>query len=228
MATITAMKWVPPFAAGQVRDHRLRWMLKELGLPYDVDLVDAPTMASPGYRAQQPFGQVPVLREDGRPPLFESGGIVLDLALRHGRLLPEEAGQRSLAICWLVAALNSVEPSLMNVAETAYFTRDEAQKALRRPVVEKAAKRRLRQLQDALGAREWLAGDAFSVADLMMSSVLKIGERLGLLEDFPALRAYQRRCFARPSHAAAIAEQCATIDAHAEEDMRHRAAKADG
>ena len=73
MITITAMKWAPPFAAGSVRDHRARWILNEVGWPYRVRLVDAPTMSSARYRTQQPFGQVPVMEEDGRPALFESG-----------------------------------------------------------------------------------------------------------------------------------------------------------
>ncbi|VXB31751.1 Glutathione S-transferase [Luteimonas sp. 9C] len=225
MIRITAMKWAPPFAAGQVRDHRARWVLREVGWPYDVRLLDAPAMKSADYRREQPFGQVPVLEEDGRPALFESGAMVLDVATRAGMLLPDDAGERALAICWVIAALNSIEPSLMNVAEVAYFMKDPAQKAARRPVVETAACRRLGELQDALGARTWIVGDAFSVADLMLASVLKIAHRLDLLDGFDALQAYAARCWARPAHREAIAEQCATIDAHRMEDMHYNALK---
>lgn len=141
--------------------------------------------------------------------------------MRANRLLPGDPGQRSLAICWVVAALNSIEPALMNVAEVAYFSKDEVQRTARRPVVEQAARQRLGALQDALGTREWIVGDAFSVADLMLSSVLKIADRLELLEGFDALQRYAQRCWDRPAHREAIAEQCATIDAHVQSDMRY-------
>ncbi|MET0328213.1 MAG: glutathione S-transferase family protein [Luteimonas sp.] len=221
MIRITALKWVPPFAAGQVRDHRLRWVLREVGWPYEVRLLDAPALKSTGYSREQPFGQVPAMEEDGRPTLFESGAVVLDVALRANRLLPEDAGERSLAICWLVAALNSIEPALMNVAEVAYFTRDGRQQAVRRPVVETFARQRLQALQAALGDRTWIVGGDFSVADLMLCSVLKIADRLDLLDDVHALRRYAQRGWDRPAHREAIAEQCATIEAHGEADMRY-------
>lgn len=224
--TITAMKWAPPFAAGQVRDHRVRWVLNEVGWPYQVRLVDAPTMASAEYREKQPFGQVPYLEEDGRPVLFESGAIVLDVAMRAGKLLPRDEGERAAAIGWLFAALNSVEPTLSNVAEVVYFMEDGPLKQQRRPTVVDAAQRRLAQLQEALGDRPWLVGDVFSVADLMMASVLKIARGLELLGSFPKLAAYQERCLDRPAYRAAIADQCATIAAHTMEDMRYDFGKA--
>ncbi|HTU59599.1 MAG TPA: glutathione S-transferase N-terminal domain-containing protein, partial [Polyangiales bacterium] len=121
MITITALKWAPPFAAGQVRDHRARWILNEVGWEYRVRLVDAPELSSPEYKDKQPFGQVPYLDEDGRPTLFESGAIVLDIAMRADKLLPKQDGARSAAISWLFAALSSVEPFLMNAAEVEYF-----------------------------------------------------------------------------------------------------------
>lgn len=225
MITITAMKWVPPFAAGQVRDHRARWILNEVGWPYRVRLVDAPTLASAEYRAEQPFGQVPVMEEDGRPTLFESGAIVLDVATRANKLLPADADGRAMALSWVIAALNSVEPFLMNVAEVDFFMKDEGEKAKRRPVVLKAAELRLGQLQQALGERDWLVGDGFTVADLMTASVLKIARSTGILEAFPALAAFQDRCFERPAYKQAVADQCATIAEHSAADMRYDEAK---
>jgi glutathione S-transferase len=117
MITITAMKWAPPFAAGQVRDHRARWILNEVGWPYRVRLVDAPTLKSSAYLRSQPFGQVPYLEEDGRPTLFETGAIVIDVATRAGKLIPADGPERALVISWVIAALNSIEPFLMNIAE---------------------------------------------------------------------------------------------------------------
>lgn len=220
MITITAMKWVPSFAAGQVRDHRARWILNEVGWPYEVRLVDAPTMKSAEYRSKQPFGQVPYMEEDGRPTLFESGAIVIDVATRADKLLPSDPGERALVMCWVVAALNSIEPFLMNCGEVEYFTDDKDVAAQRRPIVVAAAKEQLEQFQTSLGERDWLVGDAFTIADLMMSSVLKIGRRLDLLASFPAIAAYQDRCLDRPAYRKAVADQRAAIAAHEMADMK--------
>jgi glutathione S-transferase len=226
MITITAMKWVPPFAVGQVRDHRARWILNEVGWPYEVRLIDACDLVSREYREKQPFGQVPYLEEDGRPTLFESGAIVIDIASRAGKLIPAEGGERSLVLSWVIAALNSVEPFLMNVAEVEYFTKDEQQKLARRPVVIAAAEQRLAQLETAIGDRQWLVGDSFTIADLMMASVLKIARRLDLLAAHEKLAAYQDRCLDRPAYKQAVADQCATIDQHDMADMRFNEARA--
>jgi glutathione S-transferase len=220
MITITAMKWAPPFAAGSVRDHRARWILNEVGWPYEVRLIDATDLASNSYRSKQPFGQVPYLEEDGRPTLFESGAIIIDVATRAGILMPPEGNERSLVLCWVIAALNSIEPFLMNVAEVEYFIKDEAQKSARRPSVVEAAEKRLVELEVALGDRHWLVGDSFTIADLMMASVLKIARGLELLKRHPALIAYQDRCLDRPAYREAIADQCATIERHKMADMR--------
>lgn len=221
MITISALKWVPPFAAGQVRDHRVRWVLNEVGWAYSVRIVDAPTLVSAEYKQKQPFGQVPYLEEDGRPPLFESGSIVLDVATRSGKLLPEDSGERAVAIEWLFAALNTVEPVLANVAEVTHFIQDEEHKTRRLPVVLEAAHQRLAQLSDALGDRQWLVGDSFTVADLMMASVLKIARNLELLAPYPKLVAHQDRCFARPAYQQAIEAQCKTIREHEMADMKY-------
>ena len=220
MITITAMKWVPPFAAGQVRDHRARWILNEVGWDYQVRLIDAPTLKSGAYCAKQPFGQVPYLEEDGRPTLFESGAIVIDVATRANKLLPSDPDERSLVVCWVIAALNSIEPFLMNCAEVEYFIEDAEMATKRRPLVTAAARQRLEQLQTALGERTWLVGDTFTIADLMMSSILKIARRLDLLAGFPTLLAYQDRCLDRPAYRKAVADQCATINDHEMADMK--------
>ena len=219
--TVTAMKWAPPFAAGIVRDMRVRWILNEVGWPYEIRLVDAPTMKSAAYRAQQPFGQLPVLEEDGRRPLFESGAIVLDVAMRAGRCIaPEGTVERAEALQWAIAALNTIEPVLFDVAEVEYFMDDEAMRAARRPLVADAATTRLRELEGAIGERTWLVGDGFTVADLLMASVLEIAVRLGLLGGFPALVAWQKAVYDRPAHRKAEADQLAVIRAHRQEDMR--------
>jgi glutathione S-transferase len=221
MITISALKWVPPFAQGQVRDHRVRWVLNEAGWPYQVRLLDTEDQQGREYREKQPFGQVPILEEDGRPPLFETGAILLDVATRSGKLLPADEGQRSLAISWLFAALNSIEPPFSNLGEVDFFIEDEEMKAKRRPDVVQAVKARLDQLAAALGSRDYLVGDDFTIGDMMMSSVMKILHHTDLLDGYPTLAAYRDRCHGRPAYKKAIADQCADIARHDQNDMKY-------
>lgn len=221
MITITALKWAPPFATGNVRDHRVRWILNEVEWPYRVRLLSAVDLSSGDYRSMQPFGQVPALEEKGRPPLFESGAIVLDVATRAGRLMPKGDADRSLVTTWVVAALNTIEPPLINVAEVAYFLKDEEQKRQRWPLVTAAANKRLDELEMAIGERTWLVGTEFTVADLMMASVLKIARNLGLLDGRPAILRYQDRCLDRPAYRKAITDQQNDIARHSMDDMKY-------
>src|SRR5262245_47323926 len=115
MITISAFRWVPDFARGQVRDLRVRWALEEAGLPYRTRLLAQGDQDGPDYRALQPFGQVPVFEEDGFV-LFESGAILLHIGERSEALLPKDPRARARATQWLIAALNSIEPPVMNVA----------------------------------------------------------------------------------------------------------------
>jgi glutathione S-transferase len=218
---VTAMKWAPPFAAGKVRDHRARWVLNEVGWPYEIRLVDEPTKNSAEYRAKQPFGQVPLMEEEGRPPMFESGAIVLDVAMRAGKLTPETAGERAQMLQWSIAALNSIEPFLMNLAEVDYFMNDEAEKAKRRPGVLALVETRLGELQTALGDRTSIVSNSFTAADLILSSVLKIAHSLDVLDRFSTLASYHARCMDRPAQAKAVADQLAEIQDHDEQDMKY-------
>jgi glutathione S-transferase len=219
MLTVTAFKWVPPFAAGQVRDHRVRWMLNEIGWDYEIDLIDPTVQESEAYRAEQPFGQVPVLREAGRPALFESGAIVLDLAERSGKLWPADRDAQAQVRSWVIAALNSVEPYLSEIADVDFFTDDETLRDLRRPGVVAAARERLGKLSAAVGDRLYLVGGEFTAADLMLASVLRVAEHADLLAEYPNLSAYRARCLERPAFRKAVADQCRDIDAHGPQDM---------
>src|SRR6266851_1621499 len=150
MITITAFKWVPDFARGQVRDLRARWALEEAGLPYRTRLLEQGDQDKPAYRALQPFGQVPILEEDGQA-LFESGAIVLHVGERSETLLPKDAGARARATQWLIAALSSIEPHIMNVATLGLFYADQEWARLRRPGATEFARHRLASLAKALG-----------------------------------------------------------------------------
>src|SRR5262245_49077059 len=167
MIPISAFKWVPDFARGQVRDLRARWALEEAGLPYTTRLLEQGDQDKPEYRALQPFGQVPILEEDGLV-LFESGAIVLYVGERSQRLLPSEPGARALATQWLVAALNSIEPFVMNVASIDLFHADQEWARLRRPGAVEFVQRRLAALSGSLADKPYLDGERFTAGDLMM------------------------------------------------------------
>ncbi len=206
--TITAFDWVPPFAQGQVRDLRVRWALEEVGEPYDVDFLRPGEQKEPAHRSRQPFGQVPTY-EDGDVILFESGAIVLHIAERYGTLLPESAAGRVRAIEWMFAALNSVEPSIMDLSFVTIFERDKAWSAPRRGSVEERIDQRLGDLSVRLGGQPWLDGEAFTAGDLLMVSVLRIIVGQGLVEKYDNLAAYMQRGIARPAFQRALKTQMA-------------------
>lgn len=205
--TVTAFGWVPPFARGLVRDLRVRWALEEAGLPYRTRLIDPTIQASADYRAQQPFGQVPVFEEDGLV-LFESGAIVLHIGARSETLLPAEAGARARAVTWLLAALNSLEVAIQPLAEIGLFYPDQEWARLRRPDAEAWVRQRLADLAGWLGDRDYLEG-RFTVGDLMMAAVLRNLRHTELVAGEPRLHAYLQRCEARPAFQRALSAQLA-------------------
>jgi glutathione S-transferase len=206
MITISAFPWVPTFARGQVRDLRVRWACEEAGLPYDTRLLAQGEGDSPEYRALQPFGQVPIFVEDGFT-LFESGAIVLHIGERSEVLLPKDAKARARAIQWLFAALNSIEPSVMNLVQIDLFHANEEWAKLRRPGAEAFVRRRLGSLSSALGDKPFLDGDRFTAGDLMMSTVLRILRHTDIVTSDRRLAAYVERCTARPAFRRALDAQ---------------------
>jgi glutathione S-transferase len=208
MITISAFRWVPDFARGQVRDLRVRWALEEAGLPYRTRLLGMGDQDKPDYRALQPFGQVPILEENGFA-LFESGAIVLHIGERSEALLPEEPQARARATQWLIAALNSIEPFLLNVALIDLFYADQEWAKLRRPGAVEFAQKRLAGLSKALGDKLYLDGERFTVGDLMMATVLRILDHTDIVRSDPRLAAYVERCTARPAFERALNAQFA-------------------
>jgi glutathione S-transferase len=206
MITISAFKWVPEFARGQVRDLRARWALEEAGLRYTTRLLEQGDQDKPDYRALQPFGQVPVLEDNGLV-LFESGAVVLYIAERSDLLLPKEAAARARATQWLIAALNSIEPFVMNVALIDLFYAKEEWAKLRRPGAMEFARKRLSALSRSLGDKPYLDGDRFTAGDLMMTTVLRILGYTDVVSGDPRLAAYVERCTARPAFKRALSAQ---------------------
>ena len=205
MITVSAFRWVPDFARGQVRDLRVRWALEEAGLPYRTRLLEQGEQDTPGYRALQPFGQVPIFEEDGRV-LFETGAIVLHIGERSEALLPKDPAGRARATQWLIAALNSVEPHIMNVVMAELFYAGEEWARLRAPGARAFAERRVQAVGQALADKPYLDGHRFTAGDLLMSSVLRI---VPDLIASPNLKAYVERCTGRPAFRRALASQLA-------------------
>jgi glutathione S-transferase len=206
MITISAFPWVPPFARGQVRDLRVRWALEEAGLPYRTRLLEQGDGDTPEYRTLQPFGQVPIFVE-GDFALFESGAIVLHIGERSEALLPKDDRARARAIQWLIAALSSIEPFVMNVAVIDLFYADQEWAKLRRPSAEAFVRHRLGSLSKALGDKPYLDGDRFTAGDLMMSTVLRILHHTDIVTSDRRLAAYVERCTARPAFRRALDAQ---------------------
>lgn len=207
--TITAFAASPDRGAGLARDMRLRWAFEELGQPYDVRLVSFSEMKAPAHMALHPFGQIPTF-EEGDLALFETGAILLHLAGRHPGLLPDDPGARSRAVTWLFAALNTVEPPIVELEQSRYIVGDRPWYGELREVLEGRVRARLDQLAARLGEGPWLDG-AFSVGDLMMVLVLRRLEGAGILEGYPALAAYIARGQARPAYRRAFAAQLAVF-----------------
>ena len=206
MITMTAFPWVPPFARGQVRDLRVRWALEEAGLPYQTRLLEKGEGDTLDYRALQPFGQVPVFLDD-EFVLFETGAIVLHIGERSEVLLPKDAQARARATQWLIAALNSIEPHVMNVVLIDLFYADQEWAKLRRPSAEAFLRHRLGSLSKALGDKPFLDGDRFTAGDLMMSTVLRILHYTDIVASDQRLAAYVARCTARPAFQRALDAQ---------------------
>jgi len=205
--TITAFEKSPDGGKGLARDTRVRWALEEVGQPYAVRLVSFRAMKEPAHLALHPFGQIPTY-EEGDLALFETGSIVLHLAERHAGLLPRDANARARAITWMFAAVNTVEPPILDLSAARVMERDKPWYEDRLPLVMDRVRARLDQLSARMGDADWLDG-AFSAGDLMMVSVLLRLRASGILDEYPNLAAYVARGEARPAYQRAFEAQLA-------------------
>jgi glutathione S-transferase len=209
--TITAFERSPDRGRGLARDMRVRWALEEVGQPYDVRLLSFSEMKESPYRRLHPFGQIPTYQE-GDLVLFESGAIVFHIAKRHAGLLPDDANARSRAIAWMFAALNTVEPPIVERSMATLLERDKTWYAERLAMLEDRVRIRLAELSRWLGDADWLDG-AFSAGDLLMVTVLRRLGGSGLVENYPNLSAYVARGEARPAYKRAFDAQLAVFTA---------------
>jgi glutathione S-transferase len=202
---ITAFERSPDGGMGLARDARVRWALEEVGQPYEVRLVSFRAKQEPTHLRLHPFGLIPTY-EEGDLVLFETGAIVFHIAEHHVGLFPDDAHARARAITWMFAALNTVEPPILELVTARFGEGDKPWTEERLPLVTDRIRDRLVQLSDRLSDAEWLDG-AFSAGDLMMVSVLLRLRPSGLLDDFPRLPAYVARGEARPGYKRAFAAQ---------------------
>ena len=209
--TITAFERSPDRGQGLARDTRVRWALEEVGQPYEVRLLSFQAMKEPAHLALHPFGQIPTY-EEGDLTLFETGAIVFHIAERHAGLLPDDADARARAIAWMFAALNTVEPPILERQTAVIMESDRPWHKERLPLVDDYIRNRLGQLSGRLDDADWLDG-AFSAGDLMMVSVLIRLKSSGLLDEFPNVAAYVARGEARPAYKRAFAAQLAVYAA---------------
>lgn len=213
---ITAFERSPDRGRGQARDMRVRWAFEEVGQPYDVRLVSFAEMKEPAHLALHPFGQIPTY-EEGDLALFESGAIVFHIARRHAVLLPEDAPARARAINWMFAALNTVEPPIVEREQASYAERDKPWYDDRLPILDGRVRARLSELSRRLGDADWL-DNAFSAGDLLMVTVLRRLGGSGMLTEYPNLAAYVARGEERPAYRRAFAAQLEVFTGKAASD----------
>jgi glutathione S-transferase len=207
--TITAFESSPDRGQGLARDMRVRWALEEVGQPYEVRLVSFREMKEPAHRARHPFGQIPTY-EEGDLTLFESGAIIFHIAERRPGLLPADANARARAIAWMFAALNTVEPPIVELEQAPYAERDKSWYEERLLMLEDRVRVRLGDLSRRLGDCDWLDGE-FSAGDLMMVMVLRRLDGTDIVHEYPNLAAYVARGEARPAYQRAFEDQLAVF-----------------
>ena len=217
--TITAFEASPDGGHGLARDMRVRWALEEVGQPYEVRLLSFKAMKEPAHLALHPFGQIPTY-EEGDLVLFESGAILFHIAQHHAGLLPDDADARARAITWLFAALNTIEPPIVELEQTQYAEGERSWHKERLPLMQDRIRTRLDQLSSHLDEVEWLDG-AFSAGDLTMVLVLRRLEGTGILEEYPNLSAYVARGEARPAYKRAYADQLAVFKVASAAGKKH-------
>jgi glutathione S-transferase len=197
MLKVYGFSRVNKFARGKTRDLRVLWALEEMGLPYEIVGMDHPNhdLDSDEFRAMNPFGQLPVIDDDG-VVVTESGAILLYLARKSGKLLPRDLAGEAQVLRWSVAALNSIEVPVL----TLWFVGISGGKGTKpHDALHGWSDMRLKQLDGWLASRTFIATDEFTVADILMTHVLSAAMDQGLLNPYEHVRAYQTRCTDRPA-----------------------------
>jgi glutathione S-transferase len=199
MITLYAFGRIFPEGVGETKDLRAQWALEETGLPYRVHALDhtAGELDSDAYRRLSPFRQAPVIDDDGFV-VAESAAVVLYLAEKAGKLIPGDVQGRTRVVQWCLAAVSTVEPTLVCLDMIGIFDSGKVAQELHEQVPQ-LARRWLGDVERRLEGREWIACADFTVADIMMAGVLRGIRKTDLMDTFPRLKTYFERCQARPA-----------------------------
>lgn len=198
MITLYGFGRVFPPVIGETRDLRIEWALEEIGLPYRVHGLDHTGGEHQGevYSKISPFKLVPAIDDDGFI-IAESGAILLYLAEKTGKLIPIDFEGRMRVVQWCFATLNTVERPMLEIQLIDKFGGDNA--ASRRVDMVRQAERWLTGLEHRLDGRTWIACEDFTVADILLTSVLRDIRKTDLIKPYPLLNAYFERAQARPA-----------------------------
>ena len=199
MITLYGFGRIFPEGHGETKDLRAQWALEETGLPYRVHALDhsGGELDGEAYSRISPFHQVPVIDDDGFV-VAESAAVVLYLAEKGGKLIPGDVQGRTRVVQWCFAAVSTVEPTLVCIDVIEMFDSGKAAHKLHAEV-RKLAGRWLGDVERRLEGREWIACADFTVADILMASVLRGIRKTDLMDPFPTVKAYYERCLARPA-----------------------------
>jgi len=184
-------------ARGKTRDLRVLWALEEIGCPYEIVGMDHPKhdLDSPAYRALNPFGQIPVIDDDG-VVVSESGAILLYLARKTGKLMPHDLAGEAQVLRWSVTALTTIEVPVLSLWFVNLMGGKDSKPS---EALHDWAEMRLKQLNGYLADRQFIATDDFTVADILMTHVLDAGTQPEMLKPYPNVLAYRARCTGRPA-----------------------------
>ena len=204
MITLHAFGRVTPLVHGLTRDLRVQWALEELGLPYQVRGIDHPAgeTKADAFRQLSPFHQIPVIEDDGIV-LSESGAILVYLAEKAGQL--EDPQKRANVLRWCFAALSTVEPPIAMIVIDDFGKKTDPVSREKRASLVKWAEQVLAGVEKQLGEHAFIAGDDFTVADILLVTVLRQARRAALLAELPRCEQYRQKCEARPAWTRTVA-----------------------
>lgn len=199
MITLYGFGRVHPGMIGKGRDLRAQWALEETGLPYRFHGLDfiAGELYGPAFSQLTYFNQVPVIDDDGFI-VAESGAVLLYIAEKAGKLIPADFVGRTQVVQWCFTALATVERPLFEMAMINIGVRGAGAVEGRASLV-KEANRWFDGLECRLDGREWIACDEFTVADILLATVLRHVRNTDLIEPYPLLKAYCDKALARPA-----------------------------
>lgn len=196
------------------RSFRPRWALQELGVPFEIVGLDPSRgdLRSPAFLKLNPAGRIPVL-VDGERVLNESVAICVYLAEKYPQrgLMPADAGTRAEVQRWLWFTVTELEQPLWRIARHTFVYPEEKRSPVDVALAREDFAPMARVVEEHLDGRRFVAGESFTVADIVLAGTLDWAAEEQLLGALPRSRAYMDRMFARPSAAPRIATVLASV-----------------